>query len=294
MKHDSYNEFFQRGRFDFPIEFYHVDSTHQRFCMPYHWHMEYEIIWIKQGALTLTLNETSIHAVSGDVIFVRDGVIHGGTPADDDTVYDCVVFDMRKLLADSHTFKEKIESILKHDMLVNKYMPVDTPHIPIVVKEMFNALKNANDGYELIVTGMLYAFFGFVLQYHLYHYPKAANVLEKNRTRLSQLKKIFALIDAHYSEPLTLANLAETAGLSPNYFCRYFKKITQQNPIDYLNSYRIEMACLKLLHSTDSITDIALSCGFNDVSYFIKIFRRYKGISPLKFQKAQQSADGES
>lgn len=68
MKHEGYNEFFQRGRFDFPIEFYHVEANHPRFHMPYHWHMEYEIIWVKQGALHLILNETDIHAKAGDVV----------------------------------------------------------------------------------------------------------------------------------------------------------------------------------------------------------------------------------
>ena len=96
MKHEGYNEFFQRGRFDFPIEFYHVEANHPRFHMPYHWHMEYEIIWVKQGALHLILNETDIHAKAGDVVFVRDGVIHGGMPCSQDTIYDCVVFDMGK------------------------------------------------------------------------------------------------------------------------------------------------------------------------------------------------------
>lgn len=74
MQHDGYNEFRQRGRFDFPIEFHHVDCHHPRFYMPYHWHMEYEIDLVVRGTLTLSLNETQIHAQAGDIIFIRDGV----------------------------------------------------------------------------------------------------------------------------------------------------------------------------------------------------------------------------
>ncbi len=286
MKHDCYNEFMQRGRFDFPIEFYHVDCQHQRFHMPYHWHMEYEIIWIRQGDMQFTLNESVVNAHTGDVIFVRDGVIHGGTPGSKDTIYDCVVFDMKSLLAGNHIFKETIEDILQHNILINKYMPVDTPHISAAIREMFLEIPDDCNGYELIITGMLYAFFGFALQYKLYHYPNSPDTLKKNRKRLSQLKKTFALIDSSYHLPLTLSDLADAAGLSPNYFCRFFKKITQQNPIDYLNSYRMEIACIKLSRTNDSITDIAFACGFNDLSYFIKMFRRYKGISPLKYRNS--------
>ncbi len=49
------------------------------------------------------------------------------------------------------------------------------------------------------------------------------------------------------------------------------------------------MACLKLAHTNDSVTDIALSCGFNDVSYFIKLFQRYKKTSPLKYKQLIKS-----
>ena len=106
---------------------------------------------------------------------------------------------------------------------------------------------------------------------------------------ITQLKQTFNLIDSNYPQPLTLADLAKAANLSPNYFCRFFQKITHHSPIDYLNRYRVEMACLKLAHTNDSITNIALACGFNDVSYFIKLFHRYKETSPLKYRQLIKS-----
>lgn len=50
------------------------------------------------------------------------------------------------------------------------------------------------------------------------------------------------------------------------------------------------MACLKLAHTNDSITEIALSCGFNDVSYFIKLFHRYKETSPRKYKQLMKES----
>ena len=62
MKPAGYNEFRTRGRFDFPIEFHHVDCRHPRFHMPYHWHIEYEIVYVLHGGLTLSLNEDTVQA----------------------------------------------------------------------------------------------------------------------------------------------------------------------------------------------------------------------------------------
>ena len=70
-----------------------------------------------------------------------------------------------------------------------------------------------------------------------------------------------------------------------SYFCRLFKAVTDKTPMEYLNSYRIEKAAAKLLSTDESVTDIAYSCGFNDLSYFIKVFRDFKGISPKQFRK---------
>ena len=61
--------------------------------------------------------------------------------------------------------------------------------------------------------------------------------------------------------------------------------MTHQTPMDYLNRQRIEQACFRLTTTSDSVTDIAYDTGFNDLSYFIRIFRKYKGISPGKYRK---------
>ena len=61
--------------------------------------------------------------------------------------------------------------------------------------------------------------------------------------------------------------------------------MTYRTPIDYLNYYRIERACYQLLTTNHSITEIAYSSGFNDLSYFIKTFKKYKGVTPKNYLK---------
>ena len=68
-----------------------------------------------------------------------------------------------------------------------------------------------------------------------------------------------------------------------SYFCRYFKEFTDRTPMDYLNYYRIEVACEQLSYTDKTITEIAHSCGFYDSSYFIKVFRHYKHMTPTEY-----------
>ena len=94
----------------------------------------------------------------------------------------------------------------------------------------------------------------------------------------------------NYKNEVTLQELATLAGMSPKYFCRAFSQMTGKTPIEYLNYYRIEQAGERLIFTENSITEIALDCGFHDMSYFSKTFSRYKGLSPSAFRKKEQAA----
>ena len=106
-----------------------------------------------------------------------------------------------------------------------------------------------------------------------------------------KLKKTLQRIRLDYAATLTLEDLAMEAGLSPKYFCRMFRQVTGRTPVDYLNYYRIECAAEQLLTTCEPVTDIALSCGFNDLSYFVKQFRRYKGCSASIYRRQAQVQD---
>ena len=68
MQDLDHNEDRLRGTYDFPFEFHHIDQAHPRYVMSYHWHVEYEIIRILEGSLTVTLDEKSFIATAGDII----------------------------------------------------------------------------------------------------------------------------------------------------------------------------------------------------------------------------------
>ena len=100
--------------------------------------------------------------------------------------------------------------------------------------------------------------------------------------RILQLKQVLEFIEKNYANPITLQELSASVSMSPKYFCRFFSEMTHQTPVDYLNRQRIEEACLQLAATDDSITEIAYRNGFNDLSYFIRTFKKYKGMTPGK------------
>lgn len=95
MKHTGYNKRRERGQLDFPIEYHYVTNRHPRYNMPYHWHVEYEIIRLIRGNIHFTLNEKTFGASAGDILFVADGIVHGCFTEGDNCIYECAVFELR-------------------------------------------------------------------------------------------------------------------------------------------------------------------------------------------------------
>lgn len=112
-----------------------------------------------------------------------------------------------------------------------------------------------------------------------------------NRNLTSQIYKTIKHINRHYSEDIDAEQCARDAGMSYSYFSRSFKSITGRNFKEYLNYVRVSHA-EHLLYSGDrDITEIAMECGYNSVSYFISVYKRIRGKTPLQIRKEGHSAE---
>jgi AraC family transcriptional regulator len=92
-------------------------------------------------------------------------------------------------------------------------------------------------------------------------------------------------IDHHPDAALTLDRLAREAGLSPYHFLRTFKSLTGITPHQYVLRARLRDAAWRLATDTDKVLDVALDCGFNDVSNFNRAFRAEFGLNPRSFRR---------
>jgi len=92
------------------------------------------------------------------------------------------------------------------------------------------------------------------------------------------------LID-HFKSRISLNEVAEVANMSPNAFCKYYKKITQKTFMETVAAYRLNYALQQLLQTEKPITEICFDSGFTDVSYFFKTFKLKLNESPLAYRK---------
>jgi AraC-like DNA-binding protein len=100
--------------------------------------------------------------------------------------------------------------------------------------------------------------------------------------------KVLRYIDAHYSGPITMADLSAVTGLSPDYMTRKFKSALHMTPSEYVRKYRIAKAMELLVTSSCSVTQIAEKTGFSDVSLFSRVFKQAVGLPPASYRKNAQ------
>ena len=276
MNYSELHEYKKRGTFDFPIELYYVDENEPRYQMPLHWHLEYELILVLSGSFTLSLDGQIVELEKGDCAWIGDGVVHGGTP--NNCVYECVVFDLGTLLHDTPLCSKSAAEFLGNENGFSRALRKESAEAELADR-IFQAMETEQKGYEWITVGLLWQLMGRLLR------SGSGLPAHINRNQIIRLKNVLTYIRNNYKEPITLDELAAVAGMSSKYFCRAFAGFTGKTPIEYLNYYRIECACEKLNLTNDSITEIAFSCGFNDMSYFSRTSKKYKQLTPSSYRK---------
>lgn len=293
MRELHLNEQREHGSIDFPLGYYYVSSNFSRYIMEQHWHIQYEIIHIIQGSFRLKISNTYYQMHEGDYAFIHSGLIHGGMPQN--CIYECVVFDadfLRNRNAKSDVFirglvhnKYSLQSIYSKEFLVQY------PYLQSNLEQFFASFKSKHKFYELQVMASLLGFFAQVAQHKLYcqSAPDADSV-----ENMEPIKKTLERIQNNYAENISLDDLAKIAGLSGKYFCHIFQKLMGRTPIDYLNNYRIERAASLIEEAKYSLIQICYDCGFNDYSYFIRVFKKYKNTTPKQYKKnlEQDLAEG--
>lgn len=286
MRTAAYLEKRPHGTADFPAEYHYVDKTHPQYVMPYHWHKEWELIQVKQGSFNVRANDAEITAVKGDVILIRDGMLHGGEP--DDSIYECFLFDLRELFLNAEIFKRHLKPFYGTELVPHVFFPAKKfPEISEAVARL-NGYCTFSDNTgvqhdQLMILGSLCNIFGLILRDHLYTVSGADGAAPMTH-HIDSIKAVIDLVEREYASPLTLSRLAQCANMNANYFCRVFREVIHCTPMEYVLRYRLEQAAAALSASGVSVAAAAAQCGFNDYSYFIRAFHSYMGITPKQYQ----------
>ncbi len=102
---------------------------------------------------------------------------------------------------------------------------------------------------------------------------------------MERLNKVYDYLSENYKEAITLTNVSSLINMTPNAFCKYFKKISRRTLIETVLQYRINFALSQLVQTNLPVADICFESGFGNVSHFNKVFKNKMKLSPLQYRK---------
>lgn len=168
-----------------------------------------------------------------------------------------------------------IEEILKHE---NKNLLCLPTHLPCFTKtrKIFDTFQNSDSIFE-VCEKILYLFS------LLAHYSEASDFnVFKNDLSNHNLRKIILWTESNYLHKISLTEISSLVGYEKHYFCNKFKRLTGISYVNYVNNLRIQRACMLLANGTP-VSAVSESCGYDNTSYFIQLFKKIVGITPKAY-----------
>ena len=261
---------------------------------PPHVHSYYEINYVKQGDFRYVIDEAEINIESGDIVIIYPNVIHAsytGKSCSEDSPSDTTVlkFSPAFLYPQNLGFSD-----LQHLMLPlnfkGSYAVIhegDKLHSMLVEHLTASAseISERAPGYELALRAHVSLVYSAILRELSVSEAPTPIQSEAKAANLDLIRHAMEYVEEHYSEPITMQQLAKESNVNYYYFSRLFQQYTNQGFRDYLMKYRINKAVRMLLQTNESVTNIAIDCGFETISYFIKKFQEEMGVTPKNFRK---------
>ena len=258
---------------------------------PAHYHSYIEILYGISGDYEVLLNGKVHQFSSGDLVIINSKEVHQ-IDCLSHTAGQYIVLRFEpeviynSMFSNSLQFKYVLPFILEtsnHQKIIQKEQLA--PIIPELLYDILEEFKTQHYGYELAIKNHIGRIFLWVLRYFHLNGADFYMTNDINMDLLERLQPALDYIDLHYDEQLSSAQLAVICNMSDSYFSRSFNTQMKMGVTQYINYVRITQAEKLLISSSLNITEIASSVGFNTTSYFIKLFKDYKYVSPKQFRR---------
>lgn len=263
-----------------------LNHPNANFDYPVHYHSDYEINLVLNDEGTRIIGDSEEGFTSPDLVMIGPNIPHAwrGTRPEgnhvitiqfSENLLNFPILDKRlftsikQLLIESRrglTFSEDTKKLMTDKIL--RLTRLQGFHTVLDFLSILYDLSIANK--QILMSGVY----------------DSSEMIATSKSR--RIAKVCNYIETNYQEPIKLLDVANLVNMSESAFSHFFKKKTGCSFIDYLNSVRIGKASQMLIDTTHSINEICYSCGFNNLSNFIRIFKKIKGPTPSEYRSKLQ------
>lgn len=317
-KKKQYEEKQQHGTVELPVGLHKMSYPAGTDVIFYlHWHQEFEMLMVTEGEIDFEIEDRKYLLHEGEGVFINSNLLHSARAVDGKPCsFFAVDFHYQFLHEDIHSrFGRKyLKPVLDGKIVFPEFISGERPDELYRTefaeagnkkrKPVRTALEEENEhgGWQRQILGLLREMYACpehdTEPYELLlrsHVMGIWDRLNRQSIRIAKrdepgetgrLVPVIRYMEKNYAYDISLSQLAEMLPMSEGQFCRVFKKTMKMSPMQYLMRYRILQSC-RLLQDTDKkIGEIANMSGFNNISYFNKVFLQTIGCTPGEYRNA--------
>lgn len=275
------------GTPEFPFAYYYdeINRYHEK-SVRWRWHNGLGLAFVAAGPVELYTGEEKTELQSGDALFINQGVIHRFSSGSGGVVVTYIFGSELIAPAGSRIHTQYVLPVLLSALPFEK-IEGGSMQGQLMLKSLIrmqNELEIQADAWELrvknCVLGAWDELYRMLKEKLSCGYP--GRTKNENRT-YARIRKMLNYIHGHYQEDIDLDQIAAAAEISKSEALRCFRAGLYTTPVVYLTQYRLACSKELLQNGGRTVQQVALECGFDNSSYFCKVFKKYLGISPLEF-----------
>lgn len=294
----KYKEKMQHTTAELPIALHHMEYPGNREMLFYlHWHQEFEFFVVLTGSIELTVENHVYNMEPGDCVFINSNAYHS---AKNIGRCDCSFFALDfswEFLQEnmySHFSRQYIRPVLEYHLLFPEFLHASSDgferwQIQVIqyLQDIFALGQTHLVEHELTVKARIYQIWELL---YLHAVPTKDAIDSKKLEQRNRLIPILNYIHENYADDISLSELAALIPMSEGQFCRIFKETMKVSPFQYLMRYRIMQSCSILLETDKKIGEIANLTGFNNISYYNRVFLEMIGCTPRQYRISYDSS----
>ncbi len=245
---------------------------------PIHWHGHLEIIFISKGYMTAYVGEQKYTLRKDDLLIVNPRELHS-TRTWSDTNYLLLQIPYSYL----SRVLNQVPLIQFQEFFPSLTMYSTQRQLLDCLFELIDTYQAKEDGYLLHFSSTIYEFLYILYRNHSHRLSEEAK--EKENRNLERIEEVIQYVKTNYRDAISLNDVAKLLNVSPEYFCRIFKKHTGQTFLEYLGTVRMHRFYQELISSDLSITQLLENNGITNYKAFCRDFKNAYGAPPRQIRK---------
>lgn len=250
---------------------YDIIRTKNKLSDTANWHHNLEIQLCCEGSGFVILDGVRTEIGVGDIVAVNCNTIHF-TGTDDYIKYHCIIIDTDFCISSGIDCSDiQFENVFKNPVIMNSII------------QTVETYKNPDD--VCYKAKLKYLILKILIEIRTYH-TNSISVSKYDIKYFKEVKDTIVYIQNNYNKKITLEELAKETYIDKFSLSKKFKEFTGITVVTYINNYRSKQALL-MIQKGEQIGDAARICGFNNISFFTKTFKKYSGNLPSFYKKSK-------